>query len=183
MITTTRRAFGILAAAAFASRSSFGQTENAPLIIRSIPKTGERVPAVGLGTAYVYDNNNDQTQRVEAKMQAIVAAHLPKTDAKITFDEGYPAMAVTPAGKELFGQWSSISVALGLGPVLEGGPMTRGAGDIAFVASYVPGLVGVGMLGEGAHAEGEKAYLDSLAPQAKRNAILMERLSREPSGH
>jgi aryl-alcohol dehydrogenase-like predicted oxidoreductase len=63
MITTTRRAFGILAAAAFASRPSFGQTENAPLIIRSIPKTGERVPAVGLGTAYVYDNNNDQTQR------------------------------------------------------------------------------------------------------------------------
>jgi len=63
MINTTRRAFGILAAAAFASRSSFGQTENAPLIMRSIPKTGERIPAVGLGTAYVYDNNNDQTQR------------------------------------------------------------------------------------------------------------------------
>ena len=63
MITTTRRAFGILAAAAFAIRSSLGQTENAPLITRPIPKTGERVPAVGLGTAYVYDNNNDQTRR------------------------------------------------------------------------------------------------------------------------
>ena len=63
MITTTRRAFGILAAAAFATRSSLGQTENAPLITRPIPKTGERVPAVGLGTAYVYDNNNDQTKR------------------------------------------------------------------------------------------------------------------------
>jgi aryl-alcohol dehydrogenase-like predicted oxidoreductase len=63
MINATRRAFGMLAAAAFASRSSFGQTENAPLIMRSIPKTGERIPAVGLGTAYVYDNNNDQTQR------------------------------------------------------------------------------------------------------------------------
>jgi glutamate carboxypeptidase len=141
------------------------------------------IAPAAIATGDIRTLNNDQTQRVEAKMQAIVAAHLPKTDAKITFDEGYPAMAVTPAGKELFGQWSSISVALGLGPVLEGGPMTRGAGDIAFVASYVPGLVGVGMLGEGAHAEGEKAYLDSLAPQAKRNAILMERLSREPSGH
>jgi glutamate carboxypeptidase len=141
------------------------------------------IAPAAIATGDIRTLNNDQTQRVEARMQAIVAAHLPKTDAKITFDEGYPAMAVTPAGKELFGQWSSISVALGLGPVLEGGPMTRGAGDIAFVASYVPGLVGVGMLGEGAHAEGEKAYLDSLAPQAKRNAILMERLSREPSGH
>jgi glutamate carboxypeptidase len=127
--------------------------------------------------------SNDQTLRVETKMRAIVSAHLPKTDAKITFDEGYPAMAVTPAGKELFQEWREISVALGLGPVLEGGPMTRGAGDIAFVAPYVTGLVGVGMLGEGAHAEGEKGYLDSLAPQAKRNAILMERLSHQPSGH
>ena len=63
MITTTRRAFGILAAAALASRSSFAQTENAPLITRLIPKRGERVPAVGLGTAYVYDNDNDQTRR------------------------------------------------------------------------------------------------------------------------
>jgi aryl-alcohol dehydrogenase-like predicted oxidoreductase len=63
MITTTRRAFGILAAAAFATRSSLGQTENAPPITRPIPKTGERLAAVGLGTAYVYDNNNDQTRR------------------------------------------------------------------------------------------------------------------------
>jgi glutamate carboxypeptidase len=61
--------------------------------------------------------------------------------------------------------------------------MSRGAGDIAFAAPYVAGLVGVGMLGEGYHAEGETAYLDSLAKQAKRDAILMERLSQQPSGH
>jgi glutamate carboxypeptidase len=141
------------------------------------------IAPAALATGDIRTLNNDQTLRVESKMRAIVAAHLPKTDAKITFDEGYPAMAVTPAGKQLFGEWNSISMALGLGPVLEGGPMTRGAGDIAFVAPYVAGLVGVGMIGEGAHAEGEKAYLDSLAPQAKRNAILMERLSRERSVH
>jgi glutamate carboxypeptidase len=141
------------------------------------------IAASALATGDIRTLNNDQTLRVEAKMRAIVAAHLPKTDAKIAFDEGYPAMAVTPAGKDLFGKWSEISVALGLGPILEGGPMTRGAGDIAFVAPYVAGLVGVGMIGEGAHAEGEKGYLDSLAPQAKRNAILMERLTHEQSGH
>lgn len=127
--------------------------------------------------------SNDQTARVEAKMREIVAAHLPQTDAKIVFDEGYPAMAATPAGRELMGQWSQISVALGLGPVAEGGVMTRGAGDIAFIAPYVPGLVGVGMLGEGLHAEGEKGYLDSIAPQAKRNALLMERLASESQTH
>ena len=80
--------------------------------------------------------DNEQTVRVEAKMRAIVAAHLPQTDAKISFDESYPAMAATPAGRELMRQWSEISVALGLGPVAESGVMTRGAGDIAFAAPY-----------------------------------------------
>jgi glutamate carboxypeptidase len=53
-----------------------------------------------------------------------------------------------------------------------------GAGDIAFVAPYVPGLVGVGALGAGAHAEGETVYLDSLPTQAKRMAVLMYRLGK-----
>jgi glutamate carboxypeptidase len=59
--------------------------------------------------------------------------------------------------------------------------MTRGAGDISFAAPYVPGLVGVGILGEGYHAEGETAFLDSLPKQAKRGAVLMERLVRQPA--
>ena len=61
--------------------------------------------------------------------------------------------------------------------------MTRGAGDISFTAPDVPGLVGVGILGEGYHAEGETAYLDSLPKQAKRDAVLLERLTHQHSGH
>jgi glutamate carboxypeptidase len=140
------------------------------------------VAATAFASGDIRTLNNEQTQRTEDKMRAIVAAHLPQTDAKIRFDEGYPAMAATPTGQELLRQWSEISVELGLGPVAESGVMTRGAGDIAFVAPYVAGLVGVGMLGEGYHAEGEKAYLDSLAPQAKRDAVLMERLSHVSEG-
>ncbi|MDE3199428.1 MAG: M20 family peptidase, partial [Acidobacteriota bacterium] len=127
--------------------------------------------------------SDEQTARVEEKMRAIVAANLPKTGATITFDSAYPAMARTPAGVELLHQWNDISIALGLGPVVEAGPMTRGAGDISFVPPFLPGLVGVGMLGEGAHAPGEKGYLDSLTRQAKRDAVIMERLSHEPAGH
>jgi len=138
------------------------------------------IAASAFATGDIRTLNNDQTERTESKMQAIVAAHLPRTDAKITFDEGYPAMARTPAGEHLLNQWNEVSIALGLGPVAEGKPMTRGAGDIAFATTYVPGLVGTGMLGEGYHAEGETAYLDSLARQAKRDAVLMGRLSREP---
>lgn len=140
------------------------------------------IAASALATGDIRTLDNEQTQRIEDKMRKIVAAHLPQTDAKISFDEGYPAMAATAAGRDLLRQWSEISVALGLGPVAESGVMTRGAGDIAFAAPYTAGLVGVGMLGEGYHAEGEKGYLDSLARQAKRNAVLMERLSHEPSG-
>lgn len=141
------------------------------------------IAATALATGDIRTLNDDQTTRVETKMRAIVGQHLPKTSATISFDEGYPAMARTPAGERLFAVWNQASQDLGLGPVAESGPKTRGAGDIAFVAAYVPGLVGVGMLGEGYHAEGEKAYLDSIGRQAKRNAILIERLTRQPSGH
>lgn len=127
--------------------------------------------------------SNEQTDRVEQKMRAIVLQHLPRTDATLTFTESYPAMAETPESRQLAHEWSDLSVALGLGPVVEAGVMTRGAGDIAFVAPYVPGLVGVGLIGAGAHAEGETGQLDSLPRQAKRNAVLMERLIHTPSGH
>lgn len=127
--------------------------------------------------------SNEQTDRVEQKMRAIVAQHLPKTDATLAFTESYPAMAETPESRQLARQWSDISVALGLGPVAEAGVMTRGAGDIAFVAPYVPGLVGVGLIGAGMHAEGETGQLDSLPRQSKRNAVLMERLIHTPAGH
>jgi glutamate carboxypeptidase len=127
--------------------------------------------------------SNEQTDRVEQKMRAIVAQHLPRTDATLAFTESYPAMAETPESRQLARQWSDISVALGLGPVAEAGVMTRGAGDIAFVAPYVPGLVGVGLIGAGMHAEGETGQLDSLPRQAKRNAVLMERLIHTPAGH
>jgi glutamate carboxypeptidase len=141
------------------------------------------IPPTAIAYGDLRTVSNEQTARAEDKMRAIVAQHLPKTDAKITFDEGYPAMAVTPAGRELLREWSDASEALGLGPVTEAGPMTRGAGDISFVASYVPGLVGVGAMGKGSHAEGETIFLDSVPSQAKRNAVLMERLSHQPSGH
>jgi glutamate carboxypeptidase len=141
------------------------------------------IPPTAIAYGDLRTVSNEQTARAEDKMRAIVAQHLPKTDAKITFDEGYPAMAVTPAGRELLREWSDASEALGLGPVTEAGPMTRGAGDISFVASYVPGLVGVGAMGKGSHAEGETIFLDSVPSQAKRNAVLMERLAHQPSGH
>jgi glutamate carboxypeptidase len=141
------------------------------------------VAATALAMGDLRTLSNEQTERVEVKMRAIVEQHLAQTRATIRFGDSYPAMATSPASEHLFEEWNQASEALGLGPVQLGGPMSRGAGDIAFAAPYVPGLVGVGILGEGYHAEGETAFLDSLPKQAKRNALLMERLVGQPAKH
>jgi glutamate carboxypeptidase len=139
------------------------------------------VPPVALALGDMRTLDNEQTAHVEAKMRAIVADHLPKTGATITFEEGYPAMAPSAGGHALVKQLNEVNVALGLPVMEEMDPMLRGAGDIAFVAPYVPGLVGTGVMGEGAHAEGETVFLDSIPKQAKRMALLMYRLSKTNS--
>jgi glutamate carboxypeptidase len=136
------------------------------------------VPPAALALGDIRTLDNEQTTRAEAKMRTIVADHLPKTGATITFGEGYPAMATTEAGHALVKQLNEVNATLGLPTMEEMDPMARGAGDIAFVAPYVPGLVGTGVMGEGAHAEGETVFLDSIPRQAKRMALLMYRLSK-----
>src|SRR5580704_13535876 len=136
------------------------------------------VPPAALALGDLRTLDNEQTTRVEAKMRAIVADHLPKTGATISFGEAYPAMATTEAGHALVRQLNEVNATLGLPVMEEMDPMARGAGDIAFVAPYVPGLVGTGVMGEGAHAEGETVFLDSIPRQAKRMALLMYRLSK-----
>jgi glutamate carboxypeptidase len=123
--------------------------------------------------------SEEQTARVKAKMEAIVAQHLALTDAKISFDEAYPSMAVTPASEALLAKLQLVNATLGYGAEEVTDPAVGGAGDIAFVAPYVPGLVGVGAMGTGAHAVGEVVYVDSIPKQAKRMALLMYRLAQE----
>jgi glutamate carboxypeptidase len=60
-------------------------------------------------------------------------------------------------------------------------PLGRGAGDISLVASRVDSLAGMGTSGKGAHVPGETIELASLTLQAKRSALLMSRLSRQPA--
>ena len=137
------------------------------------------IPPVAMARGDIRCINQEQVERVEKKMEAIVRDHLPKTSARIEFEDGYPAMGVTPASEALLAKLQKVNETLGYAPELVTDPIFGGAGDIAFVAPYVPGLVGVGAMGAGAHAEGETVYLDSLPKQAKRMAVLMYRLSKE----
>jgi glutamate carboxypeptidase len=136
------------------------------------------VPPAALALGDMRTLDNEQTARVQAKMRAIVADHLPRTGALITFEESYPAMPPTEGGHALVKQLNEVNAVLGLPVMEEMDPMLRGAGDIAFVAPYIPGLVGTGVMGEGAHAEGETVFLDSIPKQSQRMALLMYRLSK-----
>jgi aryl-alcohol dehydrogenase-like predicted oxidoreductase len=62
MTYITRRDLAMLATAPLVTRIALAQTNEAPSIIRAIPRTGEGVPAVGLGTAYVFDRDDEQTR-------------------------------------------------------------------------------------------------------------------------
>jgi glutamate carboxypeptidase len=112
------------------------------------------------------------------KMRAIVARNLPRTSAKITFGEGYPAMPESPANHALLAQLDRASRDLGFGPITAYDPRARGAGDIAFVSPPLPGLDGLGIRGGGAHSPNERADLTTVPELVKRTALLIYRLTR-----
>lgn len=121
----------------------------------------------------------EQRERAKARMEAIVANHLPLTDAAITFTDGYPPMPPTEGNRALAGALSAVNEALGRGPMEIWDPLRRGAADIAFVAPYTDALAGLGALGAGAHTPNESLELDSIGLAIKRAAILIHRLSAQ----
>lgn len=137
------------------------------------------IPNIAVARGDFRTLSQDQTDRVTAKMKAIVAAHAPGTGAEISFEEGYPPMAPTPGNAALLDRLNGVNADLGLAKMDRLDPLKRGAGDISFVAADVDGLVGLGTSSEGDHAPGETVDLGSIRRQAARAAILMTRLSRE----
>jgi glutamate carboxypeptidase len=137
------------------------------------------IAATGLARGDLRTLSNEQTQRIEQRMREIVAQHLRGTQAEITFEEGYPAMPPTAGNRALLSRLNEINDALGLEQMKELDPLKRGAGDIAFVADKVDGLIGFGAVGQGSHAPGETVDLTSFDRQIKRTALLMTRLSQQ----
>ncbi len=122
----------------------------------------------------------EQERSAVERMQAIVARHLPRTGATLTFDDGaYPPMTPTPGNEALLAALDGASRDLGLGPVEALDPADRGAGDIGFIAHLLPSLDGLGSGGGGnSHAPGEYTDLATLTPMAQRAAVLIYRLTR-----
>jgi glutamate carboxypeptidase len=122
--------------------------------------------------------SNEQYARATEAMQAVVARHRPQTNAALSFDPGYPAMAPTEGNERLRVELSEINEELGRGPMPAVDPLARGAADIAFVAPHTDGLAGMGPAASGGHTPNERLDLESIPAAIQRAAILMYRLSR-----
>lgn len=136
------------------------------------------VPAIAIAKGDLRTLTPEQLERVKEKMQAIVARHLPKTGAEISFEDSYPAMAPTPGNRALAARLNEVNRSLGLEDEPELDPLARGAGDISFIAPFVDSLSGLGTSGAGAHATDESADLNRLPVNAKRTALLIYRLTK-----
>ena len=123
----------------------------------------------------------EQLKQAMATMKEVVAQHLPKTTAELTFDDGYPPMAPTDGNRKLLAVHDSVSRALGFGSVVAVDPSKAGAADVSFAAPYVPMVIdALGLAGWDDHSDKETANLNWLPRLTKRAAVLIYRLgSRE----
>jgi glutamate carboxypeptidase len=71
------------------------------------------VPRVAIAAGDLRFMTPEQLQRTRERMRAIVAQHLPGTDAQITFIDEYPAMPLTEGNTRLLAIYDTASQALG----------------------------------------------------------------------
>ncbi|HEX2207710.1 MAG TPA: M20/M25/M40 family metallo-hydrolase [Longimicrobium sp.] len=137
------------------------------------------VAQMAIVTGDIRTITDEQLQRARERMRAIVARHLPRTEAEIEFHEGYPSMPPTEGNHALLALLNRVNRDLGTPPMEALDPGRRGAADVSFVAPYVDAaLAGLGANGSGAHGPNERIDLETLPLQVKRAALLIYRLTR-----
>lgn len=122
--------------------------------------------------------SEEQKENARKKMKEIVNQNLPGTSARIEFSDSYPAMRPTAGNMALLKVLSKVSKDLKYGEVKAYDPGKRGAADISFIAQYVDGLDGLGVMGSGAHSPSETVDLSTFIPLTERAALLINRLSK-----
>jgi aryl-alcohol dehydrogenase-like predicted oxidoreductase len=98
MSSISRRDFVALAAGALLADPAHAQSQGA-LITRDIPGSGERLPAVGLGTAYVFDNDSEKTRQAAAAVVHILTEGGGRLiDTASTYGDAEAVLGVALAG-------------------------------------------------------------------------------------
>jgi aryl-alcohol dehydrogenase-like predicted oxidoreductase len=99
MTNITRREFATLAATAVMTAPALAQT--GAIVARAIPGSGEGLPAVGLGTAQVFDTNNEATrQKAAAVVQALIGGGGRLIDTSSVYGDAEAVLGdvIAPAG-------------------------------------------------------------------------------------
>lgn len=117
--------------------------------------------------------SEEQKENARNKMREIVNNNLPQTSATIEFTDSYPAMKPSEGNMTLLEVLDKVSRELGYGEVKAYDPGKRGAADISFIAQYVDGLDGLGVMGSGAHSPSETIDLNTFIPLTERAALLI----------
>jgi aryl-alcohol dehydrogenase-like predicted oxidoreductase len=95
----TRREFAMAGGAAMLAPPAFAQEQT--VFTRAIAGTGERLPAVGLGTAYVFNTDDEATkQKAAAVLQALIAGGGRVVDTSSVYGDAEIVLgqAIVPAG-------------------------------------------------------------------------------------
>ncbi len=145
---------------------------------RIVTGKGNVIPPIAIAEGDIRGITPEQQQRTAEKMKAIVAQHLPGTDAKVTFTGFGLPMPPTAGNQALLRMLNTVNTSLGTPQQPELDPLLRGGGDVSEIAQYVDALAGTGAAGEGLHAIGETVDLSRQPIETERAAVLMYRLSR-----
>ena len=119
-----------------------------------------------------------QLERAMQTMREVVATPSPRTQATLTFGEGYPPLAPADGNARLLAIYDRASRDLGFGPVVAVNPDKAGAADVSFISGEAKMILdGVGLMGHDDHTPGETADLSTLPSQTIRAAITLYRLT------
>jgi glutamate carboxypeptidase len=122
---------------------------------------------------FLTDAERDEAKR---RMREIAAANLMKTSAQLNYEDLVPGWPPTDGSKAMFAILDAVSRDLDMGAIEVDDPASRGFGDFNFIGSYVSGVDGLGVKGDGAHSPNESMDPKFLGPATQRAAVLFSRV-------
>jgi glutamate carboxypeptidase len=119
-----------------------------------------------------------EREEAKSRMREIAAANLPRTTARLSFEDLVPGWPATDGNRAVLKRIDAASRDLGQGPVEADDPASRGFGDFNFIGALLSGADGLGVKGDGEHGPDESMDLTSLGPCTARAALVIFRLLR-----